>query len=70
MVTTTGKSLRDLNSRDLFDAAYFLMTERSIGTEEELEALDKLNDQIEGWAFEATTGMPSISRWMRPANEI
>lgn len=68
MLINTGVSLRSLNTRDLFDATYALMSNRSRLTEEEVEALDKLDKAISDSAYETDTGMPAITQWIPPAN--
>lgn len=68
MLITTGKSLRDLGSLDLFDAAYVLMGRSVLVTEEERKALDSVDKQISDQMFESATGMPAITQWMAPAN--
>ncbi len=68
MITTTGTSLRNLGTLDLFDAAYALMVEMAKTTKEEHEAIEALDRKIHDAEYEAETGMPAITKWMAPAN--
>lgn len=68
MVTTTGISMRDLGTLDLFDAAYGSMVAMTMMNEEERKALDALDKKISDSSFESSTGMPAITQWMPPAN--
>lgn len=69
MLTQTGVSLRSLHTCDLFDAAYVLMVQSHLRTEEEHDVVDAINKRLSDAAFEADTGMPAITKWMAPANE-
>lgn len=66
----TGRDLRDENARLLYDYAYFLLTEMSLRTQEEADALGKLDNTLSGLDFEDETGMPAIARQFRPADEF
>ena len=67
----TGQGLATLNSRDLFCVAYTLLFEyESLRTEEEEKARQKVRKFLRGIEYEHDTGMPAISQWMRPANEL
>ena len=68
MITSTGVSLRSLGSVDLFDAAYALMVDRSMYTEEEHDAIEALDGRLTDSGYESDTGLPAITQWMKPAN--
>jgi hypothetical protein len=69
-VLRTGRSLRTLPSVDLLDASYRLMHIHSLVTEEEMKAREKIDSAIANIDFESDTGMPAITQWMRPADEM
>lgn len=70
MVTTTGRSLKALDSRTLYSACYGLMCQQALRTKEEQDVLDSLDKQFRDHQYEKTTGMPAISQWVKPANEL
>lgn len=68
MLTTTGVSLRSLQSYDLFDAAYALMLRASLYTEEERKVIDSIDGRLADSSYEEVSGMPAITQWVQPAN--
>jgi len=54
----------------LFSVAYHLLFESSQQTEEQAEARQKVRARLRDVEYEAETGMPAITQWMPPANEL
>lgn len=52
----------------LYDYGYFLMVEMTHRTEEEVKALNRLEDSFGGLDFEDRTGFPAIARSFAPAD--
>lgn len=67
-IVENGRSLRDLNSKDLVDAAFYLMSLQTKTTKEEHEVFEKFEQTISDLVYEKETGMPAITRWMAPAD--
>lgn len=70
MLMTTGRSLLELNSNDLFDVTYRLMIQRSLFTEDEDKVITAINNRISDWEYESTHNAPAITKWLPPANEL
>lgn len=67
----TGSPLTSLDSRTLFTVAYCLLIEFEVQrTEDEEKQRQKLKRFLRGLEYEYETGMPAITQWMRPANEL
>lgn len=66
----TGRSLRELDSGSLVDIGYRLMLKFEIVSEEEYEAIRKVDGKIADLVFEDETGMPAITQLIPPADEM
>lgn len=58
----TGRDLRDLNPRLLYDIGFSLLREQSKLYKEQAEAMESVEDIFEDIEFEADTGLPAIAR--------
>lgn len=67
-IIDNGRSLRSLQSKDLVDAALYLMAQQTKITEEEHKSFEKFESSIADLIYEKETGMPAITRWMAPAD--
>jgi hypothetical protein len=63
----TGRDLRELDSRSLYDVGYYLMR-RDLPTEDEAKARDRIDQAIYNQMFEEESGLPAVSQWMQPAD--
>lgn len=50
--------------------AYYLLLDESIRTEDEQKARERVISRLRAVEYEAETGMPAITQWMLPANEM
>lgn len=67
-IIENGRSLRELKSKDLVDAALFLMSLQTKTTKEEFESFEKFEQRLSDLIYEQETGMPAITKWMAPAD--
>lgn len=57
-----------MESHDLCDAAYYLMIQQGLHSEDENKVIDQINSKFADLAYEEETGMPAITRWLAPAD--
>jgi len=58
----TGRDLRDLHPRLLYDVGFSLLREQAKLYKEQAEAMESVEDIFEDIEFEAETGLPAIAR--------
>jgi hypothetical protein len=63
----TGRNLRSLTARELYDVGYYLMRS-DLPTEDEAKAREKIDQAIRDKMYESETGMPAVAQWMQPAD--
>jgi hypothetical protein len=63
----TGRNLRELDSRSLYDVGFYLMR-ATMPTKEEADARAGIDRAIRDRMYEEETGMPAVSQWMAPAD--
>lgn len=54
----------------LLNVGYHLLLQSVLHTQEEEDARQKVLTKLRNLEYEHDTGMPAITQWMRPANEM
>jgi hypothetical protein len=54
----------------LFSVAYHLLLEASTQDEEVVKAKEQVQGQLRNIEYESETGLPAITQWMAPADQL